>query len=164
MTPYATSFCGPKWGTFCQQCCSPFHLFHFSSLLHIDSKEIYLTVINSPGDQFMLAYLFSGGYSQPSTVQLWHCWRGAHRSLPSHTLLHTVYSWVSHSVCFSTSSAVFFSLCLSHTWTLCLSPWLPSCRFIINSSHFLKSLLFLAFTWPPSSYPFTHPLALLRLH
>lgn len=78
----------------------------------------------------------------------------------THSTSHCLFLGLSLRMLLHLFSCVFLFVPFSHMD----SPWLPSCRFIINSSHFLKSLLFLAFTWPPSSYPFTHPLALLRLH
>ena len=76
----------------------------------------------------------------------------------------------SHSLFLVLSSYMLLPLC--HCLSLCvcvrvrvsLSSWLPSCRFIINSSNFLMFLLFLAFAWPPCPYLFSHPLAPLHLH
>lgn len=85
-------------------------------------------------------------------------WLRAHLSL-SHTLLHTFYflplSLVLDPFSASSSLCVFLSHALS--LSLPLSSWPPSCSFIINSSRFLQSLLFLGFTWPRRPYRSRHP-------
>lgn len=81
-------------------------------------------------------------------------WLRAHLWL-SHTPLHTFYflplslsRFGSFLRLFLCVFPPFVSFSHTHSLSLPLSSWPPSCSFIINSSRFLQSLLFLGFTWP----------------